>query len=101
MEGSVIENFSNLVELSISFESDKILFKLRTASLCPSVAADSMPYPSKVRLTPVSNCLASSVLLANKVDLIALDNNNGFNLNEVPLSTKGKSGKSSDSIPLT
>ena len=39
--------------------------------------------------------------VANKVDLIALDNNNGFNLNEVPLSTKGKSGKSSASIPLT
>ena len=43
MEGNVIENFSNLVELSISFESDKILFKLRTANLCPSVAADSIP----------------------------------------------------------
>ena len=43
LEGNVIENLFILVEVSLLFESDKILFKFKIANLCPSVAADSRP----------------------------------------------------------
>ena len=54
----------------------------------------------KVKLTPVSNCFESSLLLAKMVDFKAFKKELGSIFKEVPLSTNGKLGYSSEGIPL-
>ena len=62
--------------------------------------ADSKQFCLKVKLTPVSNCFESSLLLAKIVDFKAVRKELGSIFKEVPLSTKGKFGKSSEGIPF-
>ena len=51
-------------------------------------------------MTPVNNCLESSLLLANMVDFKAFKKELESIFKEVPLSTKGKLGYSSEGIPF-
>ena len=53
-----------------------------------------------VKLTPVSNCFESSLLLAKIVLFKAFRKELGSIFKEVPLSTKGRLGYSSEGIPL-
>ena len=53
-----------------------------------------------MKLTPVSNCFESSLLLAKMVDFKAFKKELGSIFKEVPLSTNGKLGYSSEGIPL-
>ena len=53
-----------------------------------------------VKLTPVSSCFESSLLLAKIVDFKAFKKEVGSIFKEVPLSTNGKLGYSSEGIPF-
>ena len=90
--GIVTEKLSSLGDkfsLSSIFSSLPIS---TTANLWPSVEADSKYFCLNVKLTPVSSCFESSLLLAKSVNFNACKKELGSIFKDVPLSTNGKFG---------